>query len=123
MMLLKSYGRVGSNFFSLVTAQFQWLKAVVHGFCVNSFLNRIISSSMTYLLAKSLLMQMIVFLEMAIGTTMKPQMSGKASTMLQADTFIPLVMQWISINSKILIKLTAPLLRSTKGGHHSIVLL
>ena len=79
---------------------------------------------MTYLLEKSLpLMQMIVFLEMAIGTTMKPQMNGKVSIMLQAGIFIPLVMQWISINSKILIKLTAPLLRSTKGGHHPIVLL
>lgn len=64
---------------------------------------------MTYLLAKSLpLMQMIVFLEMGIGTTMKPQMNGKASIMLQADTFIPLVMQWISINLKTLIKLTTP---------------
>ena len=64
---------------------------------------------MTYLLVKSLpLMQMIVFLEMAIGTTMKPQMYGKVSIMLQADTFIPLVMPWISINLKTLIKLTTP---------------
>ena len=79
---------------------------------------------MTYLLAKSLpLMQMIVFLEMGIGTTMKPQMNGKASIMLQVDIFIPLVMRWISINSKTQSKLTSPLLRSTKDGHHPIVLL
>ena len=49
-----------------------------------------------------------LFIGKVIGTTMKPQMNGKVSIMLQAGIFIPLVMPWILMYLKILIKLTAP---------------